>query len=451
MSITIRSAQTIRNGITLRGSRGDSILYLDAANPASYPGTGGTWYDLSGYGRDATLVNAPIFNYNSIDFDYNNNQFAVIGPTNMFSGGDMTAIGWVYIRSYQSWSRLFDFGNGELANNVILAISEGTFGLPTYSTTGADNIYSSQTLPLNQWVQLVAVQTGSTGLIYINGTRVASAANTGIENLTRMYNYIGRSNWSSDAYLDGKVSSLKIWNRALTAGEILADYNNNRPASLPILFELDASHYSGSGTDWTDLSGQGRDATIYGSPTWDNTDASGSFVFTHDTTKYIEIPGSSNGWGLNTASNNPNATFSVWAKISPFGYYQHIAGWRGGFNFWFLILPTARVEARFDGGTPLDINLDFTPYYDTWIQATFVVDSALAQTRLYINASLVGSHDSITGAFGAGSSNFRLGCDAVGDNFAMNGKIGGAIAYSRALTQSEITEEFNRTKTRYGL
>jgi Concanavalin A-like lectin/glucanases superfamily len=449
MSITIRSAQTIRNGVTLRGSRGDYILYLDAANPASYPGTGGTWYDLSGYGRDATLVNAPVFDYNAIDFDYNHSQFAVIGPTDMFSGGDMTAIGWVYIRSYQSWSRLFDFGNGESANNVLIAITNGGTGYPVYST--GNNIYSSQTLPLNQWVQLVAVQSGSNGLIYINGTQVALAANAGIASVTRIYNYIGRSNWSSDHYLDGKVSSLKMWNRALTAGEILADYNTNRPASLPILFELDASHYSGSGTDWTDLSGQGRDATIYGGPTWDNTDASGSFVFTHDTTKYIEIPGSSNGWGLNTASNNPNATFSVWAKISPFGYYQHIAGWRGGFNFWFLILPTARVEARFDGGTPLDINLDFTPYYDTWIQATFVVDSALAQTRLYINASLVGSHDSITGAFGTGSTNFRLGCDAVGDNFAMNGKIGGTTAYGKALTQQEITEEFNRTKTRYGL
>jgi len=33
------------------------LLYLDASNPQSYPGTGTTWYDLSGNGRNATLNN----------------------------------------------------------------------------------------------------------------------------------------------------------------------------------------------------------------------------------------------------------------------------------------------------------------------------------------------------------------------------------------------------------
>ena len=35
------------------------LLWLDAANPQSYPGTGTTWFDLSGNGRNATLENAP--------------------------------------------------------------------------------------------------------------------------------------------------------------------------------------------------------------------------------------------------------------------------------------------------------------------------------------------------------------------------------------------------------
>jgi hypothetical protein len=63
----------------------------------------------------------------------------------------------------------------------------------------------------------------------------------------------------------------------------------------------------------------------------------------------------------------------------------------------------------------------------------------------------VGNYDGITGSFGEGVSGFRLGLDGVGNNFAANGAIGGATAYSRALTQEEVTSEFNRTKTRYGL
>ena len=38
------------------------VLYLDAANPKSYPGTGTTWFDLSGKGNNATLYNSPVFN-----------------------------------------------------------------------------------------------------------------------------------------------------------------------------------------------------------------------------------------------------------------------------------------------------------------------------------------------------------------------------------------------------
>lgn len=218
---------------------------------------------------------------------------------------------------------------------------------------------------------------------------------------------------------------------------------------LDKLFEFDASNYT-SGTTLLDISGNGRDATIVGGPAW-SSNAGGCFAFTGDYTKYIEVPGSSTGWGLNTAANNPTASFSVWAKISAYGFFQHIAGWRGGLNFWFLILNNGyTTEARFDGGTSYDIGIDYRPYYDNWAQITFVVDSALAQTRLYMNSVLVGSVDGITGSFGGGANPFRLG--AHPDNqFPTFGAIGGATAYARALTQQEVTSEFNRTKTRYGL
>jgi len=64
----------------------------------------------------------------------------------------------------------------------------------------------------------------------MNGNIVSSGSNTAISNVTRTNNYIARSNWSSDAYLDGKVSSLKIYNRALSSAEITQDFNSNSPA-----------------------------------------------------------------------------------------------------------------------------------------------------------------------------------------------------------------------------
>ena len=228
---------------------------------------------------------------------------------------------------------------------------------------------------------------------------------------------------------------------------------NNTQVVIPILsdklFELDASIYA-SGPTWLDQSGNNRHASLNGSLAWDS-EAGGCFVFNGNSANYIDIAGSETGWGLNEAANNPTASFSVWAKITNSGNYQHIAGWRGGFNFWFLLLQgMTTTEARFDGGTPYDIGMDYSPYFDNWAQITFVVDSANSQTRLYINSVLVGTYDGITGSFGSGTNLFKIGRD-TDNGFAMTGRIGGCIAYSRALTQQEVTAEFNRTKTRYGL
>ena len=63
MSITIRRAQTISNGVTLRGNTplppiitDGLIAHLDAGITASYTGSGAImWMDLSGQGADAML------------------------------------------------------------------------------------------------------------------------------------------------------------------------------------------------------------------------------------------------------------------------------------------------------------------------------------------------------------------------------------------------------------
>lgn len=45
------------------------VLHLDAANVKSYPGSGATWYDLSGNGYNATLYNSPVHNGKQLSFD----------------------------------------------------------------------------------------------------------------------------------------------------------------------------------------------------------------------------------------------------------------------------------------------------------------------------------------------------------------------------------------------
>ena len=231
MSITIRSAQTVGNGVTLRGNNTqyvdpELVLWLDASNPASYPGSGNTWYDLSINHYDATLYNGASFttSTHAINFDYTQSQYAALAPNNMFPS-DFTIIGWVYVRSYQAWSRLLDFGNGPGSSNLLIAITNGASGYPVYSNIS--NLDGNTQVPLNQWVQIAAVQNSTTGSLYLNGTVIGTYSNGGVPSVTRNNNYIGRSNWGGDAYLDGKISSLKILNRALSDAEITANYTSS--------------------------------------------------------------------------------------------------------------------------------------------------------------------------------------------------------------------------------
>jgi hypothetical protein len=223
------------------------------------------------------------------------------------------------------------------------------------------------------------------------------------------------------------------------------------PPSLPILFELDASTYSSPLSTWEDISGNGRHATLHGTVPYYTDTVGGYFGFSGNGANYIDIAGSNSGWGFRDIIP-PSATFSVWTNITPANYYQAVAGWRnGGFNFYFLMLngtPGITTEARFDGNSgSSDIVIDYTSYFNTWVYVTFVVDST--QSRLYINGTLVGTA-SIAGNWTTDNTLFEIG-QFYGGDFPLHGYIGGAIAYSRALTQEEVTAEFNRTKTRYGL
>jgi hypothetical protein len=69
---------------------------------------------------------------------------------------------------------------------------------------------------------------------------------------------------------------------------------------------------------------------------------------------------------------------------------------------------------------------------------------------LYLNGTLVGTNTNISGTQWAGDAIFALGHTPT-QPFPITGKIGGAIAYDRELTHLEVTAEYNRTKTRYGL
>lgn len=127
-------------------------------------------------------------------------------PAGIWFGNAFTIEAWVNVRSYKNWGRLLDFGNGAPQDNVILALSEGTNGRPTFRCyVGATRqaITAPAPLPTNQWVHLAATLSNTTAILYVNGMAVTSTNNwTPVNPVVRNNNYIARSPFAGNDYAD---------------------------------------------------------------------------------------------------------------------------------------------------------------------------------------------------------------------------------------------------------
>ncbi|NET41386.1 LamG-like jellyroll fold domain-containing protein, partial [Okeania sp. SIO2B3] len=135
----------------------------------------------------------------------------------------LTVGAWVQYNSFKNWSRIIDFGKGPGNNNILFA-NEGTtqnLVFDVYQGATRNRIKADGKLELNQWLYLTVTVDGSgSGKVYKNGEEVQSALVHLPNNLNRTKNYIGKSNWSADAFFHGKMSNLRLYNRALSKEEI---------------------------------------------------------------------------------------------------------------------------------------------------------------------------------------------------------------------------------------
>ena len=138
---------------------------------------------------------------------------------------------WIYLKSYQSWSRIFDFGNGQESNNVVLAMVDTTPQMTGSSFKGSSRSYietsSSSIINLNEWYFISFVLNGTTGYIYVNANQVATNTLNVPNNITRKSNYIGKSNLATDSNADAIYDELKIYQGALSSADIFNEYKKN--------------------------------------------------------------------------------------------------------------------------------------------------------------------------------------------------------------------------------
>lgn len=207
------------------------VLYLDAANQKSYPGSGTTWNDLSGKGNNGTLINGPAFNTGSngsIVFD-GINDYIEIPDSNSLKSSIGTINFWVKLISANGSNPPVLIGKhnpgGSLNGYTLYINNDGTIGYQIKNSSQTTNGASPIPIIKNQWANITfKYSSGVLTELYINGVLVYS---TGCVNFTISSQPLRLSD-SVDTYwgiFSGNFSNLLIYNKLLTSEEITTIYN----------------------------------------------------------------------------------------------------------------------------------------------------------------------------------------------------------------------------------
>jgi len=206
------------------------VLCLDAANPKSYPGSGTVWTDLSGNGLNGTLVGGVTYstvNHGLFTFDGVDDHVTLPAGFSSFPIG-FTVSCFVNFGDASAWERIIDFGNSSANNNILFArnSTSNTLTFEIYNNTVTYGKCDVANGVLNNAIaHYAATLNGTTCVIYRNGLVLQTFSYPYLPtNVTRNINYIGRSNWSPDAYFQTQIATVSLYNRALSAAEIQQNF-----------------------------------------------------------------------------------------------------------------------------------------------------------------------------------------------------------------------------------
>jgi hypothetical protein len=213
-----------------------------------------------------------------------------------------------------------------------------------------------------------------------------------------------------------------------------------------LVLHLDAGNpasYSGSGTVWNDLSGNGSNVTL--TSTTFNSANGGSIVF-NGTSSYADFT-------ANIGSTNA-VTVEMWVKTnsltSPTGMYF-------GFGLYDVWTSGGNIGYNTSAGDLQGVNssqVDLLGIVGGWRHLVFVMNAgAKTNNKIYVNGESQ-TMNQVYGTFNTANANFNSGAGRISSwrndfNWRMNMNVANFKMYNRELTQQEITNNFNANKSRF--
>jgi hypothetical protein len=216
------------------------VLYLDAANEKSYPGSGTNWNDLSGNGNNGTLVNGPTLvdgDNGSIQFDGVNDYFTTGNtPTQLLGNPSFTVSGWFFrLSNLPVNTGTWGFG-GNTTNQGINSWWSNNNNQITIDTWGQATFTTGVEYPLQEWVyvtwqKISGPMTRANCILWRNldsytGNQLTILrAETVAPNINNLGVTIGRISTTYNVPVNIRVSGFSVYDRVLTSSEITQNYN----------------------------------------------------------------------------------------------------------------------------------------------------------------------------------------------------------------------------------
>lgn len=210
-----------------------------------------------------------------------------------------------------------------------------------------------------------------------------------------------------------------------------------------------------SGTTWTDVSGNGYNATLQGTPSYTGSYSGGiklNNVNNSTGTDYISVP-------YNISSNT--LTVEVIASFNPTSTWASVWGneiYNTGAGYWAGIQgsTTTMIYGKVPGGTTGE-TITVTNAIRQWI---FVINGA--QYSLYLNGTQVGTTDTLTAQTLFANGNLYFGARHQNNGTGATDKMNSSVTanrpvfyqmrvYNKALSGAEITQNYNAIKGTYGI
>lgn len=440
----------------LPAATGGTITYLNGYTIHTFTSSGTftpyKWNDLSGGGRNGTLVNGVSFvpnrNGGYLVFDGTDDYVDGISNSGITHGTDnFSYFAWVNLQGKPTYGTIFENGSW----TSCLLIRYQTNGIAIYSMGSYWGFFDFNP-PLSTWNYLGFIRRGNSLEFYINGVYQTSLGFTA--NISPSSNiFIGTSQHAPNQCFNGYIPVAQIYTRALSTSEITQNFNaqySRFGVGLPsngLIVNLDASNlssYPGTGTIWYDVSGTGNNAVLANGVSFSS--ANGGIFDFDGVDDYAYIVDNA------TLDLSGDKTQGIWLYMdqsysgtgilgkadSSVNGMALTYGWGGGQGFQNIAWNSSNSPTLVSNGA--DIN---NWYYVAGVQDGGTRYIYVIGANGYRVASSSGGNHTWNNAL-----NFTIGTIA---GYYTNMKAGAVHVYNRALSAGEISAIYATQKSRFNL